>query len=50
MTKNPETVSEEQFAAKASIMESYSITALVVPDHKGQPIVVTINLYDILKR
>jgi len=51
MTKNPKTVSEEQFAAKAlSIMESYSITALVGPDHKRQPIVVIIHLYDILKR
>ncbi|MEW6416850.1 MAG: KpsF/GutQ family sugar-phosphate isomerase [Nitrospirota bacterium] len=49
MTRNPKTVSEEELAAKAlSIMESYSITALVVPDNKGKPIGI-IHLHDILK-
>jgi arabinose-5-phosphate isomerase len=50
MTRNPKTVSEEELAAKAlSIMESYSITALVVPDNKGKPIGI-IHLHDILKQ
>jgi arabinose-5-phosphate isomerase len=50
MTRNPMTVSEEELAAKAlSIMESYSITALVVPDNKGKPIGI-IHLHDILKQ
>jgi arabinose-5-phosphate isomerase len=50
MTRNPMTVSEEELAAKAlSVMESYSITALVVPDNKGKPIGI-IHLHDILKQ
>ncbi|MEW6001050.1 MAG: KpsF/GutQ family sugar-phosphate isomerase [Nitrospirota bacterium] len=50
MTKSPKTVSEEELAAKAlSIMESYSITALVVPDREGKAIGI-IHLHDILKQ
>jgi arabinose-5-phosphate isomerase len=50
MTKNPKTVSEEELAVKAlSIMESYSITTLVVPDGDGRAIGI-IHLHDILKQ
>jgi len=50
MTKSPRTVSEEELAAKAlSIMESYSITALVVPDKNGK-VVGIIHLHDILRQ
>ncbi|MFH1703784.1 MAG: KpsF/GutQ family sugar-phosphate isomerase [Nitrospirota bacterium] len=50
MTKSPRTVSEEELAAKAlSIMESYSITALVVPD-KNERVVGVIHLHDILRQ
>jgi arabinose-5-phosphate isomerase len=50
MTKNPKTVSEEELAAKAlSIMQSYSITALVVSDNDGKPIGI-IHLHDILRQ
>jgi len=50
MTKSPKTVSEEELAAKAlSIMESYSITALVVPDKNGR-VVGVIHLHDILRQ
>ncbi len=50
MTKNPKTISEEELAAKAlSIMESYSITALIVPDDEGRPVGI-IHLHDILKQ
>jgi arabinose-5-phosphate isomerase len=50
MTKSPRTVSEEELAAKAlSIMESYSITALVVPDKNGR-VVGVIHLHDILRK
>lgn len=50
MTGNPKTISEEELAAKAlSIMESYSITALVVPDKDGRAIGI-IHLHDILKQ
>jgi arabinose-5-phosphate isomerase len=50
MTRNPKTVSEEELAAKAlSIMESHSITALVVSDRDGQAIGI-IHLHDILKQ
>ncbi len=49
MTRNPKTVSEEELAVKAlSIMESYSITALVVPDVDGRAIGI-IHLHDILR-
>jgi arabinose-5-phosphate isomerase len=50
MTKNPKTITQDELAAKAlSIMESYSITALVVPDDEGRPIGI-IHLHDILKQ
>jgi len=50
MTRNPKTISQEELAAKAlAIMESYSITALVVPDHKNHPVGI-IHLHDILKQ
>lgn len=50
MTRNPKTISEEELAAKAlSIMENYSITALVVPDEKGIPVGI-IHLHDILRQ
>jgi arabinose-5-phosphate isomerase len=49
MIRNPKTVSEEELAAKAlSIMESFSITSLVVPDGYGRAIGI-IHLHDILK-
>jgi len=49
MTKNPRTIAEEELAAKAlSIMENYSITALVVPDNEGRPLGI-IHLHDILR-
>jgi arabinose-5-phosphate isomerase len=50
MTINPKTISEDELAAKAlSIMESYSISALIVPDTEGKPIGI-IHLHDILKQ
>jgi arabinose-5-phosphate isomerase len=50
MTKNPKTISEDELAAKAlSIMESHSITALIVPDAEGKPVGI-IHLHDILKQ
>ena len=50
MTKNPKIVAQEELAAKAlAIMESYSITALVIPDTKGRPVGI-IHLHDILKQ
>jgi arabinose-5-phosphate isomerase len=50
MTKSPKAISEEELAAKAlSIMENYSITALVVPDRDGRAIGI-IHLHDILKQ
>jgi arabinose-5-phosphate isomerase len=50
MTKNPKTISEEELAVKAlSIMESYSITALIVPD-KDRRVVGIIHLHDILRK
>jgi len=50
MTRNPKTISEEELAAKAlTIMETYSITSLVVPDNEGKPKGI-IHLHDILKK
>lgn len=50
MTKNPKSISEDELAAKAlSIMESKSITSLVVPDSEGR-IRGIIHLHDILKK
>lgn len=50
MTENPKTISEDELAAKAlSIMESKSITSLVVPDEAGKAKGI-IHLHDILKQ
>lgn len=50
MTENPKTISEDELAAKAlSIMESKSITSLVVPDADGKAKGI-IHLHDILKQ
>ncbi len=50
MTKNPKTISSEELAAKAlSIMESFSITALIVPDEEGRPLGI-VHLHDILRQ
>ncbi len=49
MTKSPKTISEEEMAVKAlSVMERYSITALIIPNQEGKPIGI-IHLHDILK-
>ncbi len=50
MTRSPRTVPEEALAAKAlNIMETYSITALVVPGEEGRAKGI-IHLHDILKQ
>ena len=50
MTKSPKTIAPEELAAKAlSILEKYSITALVVPDEEGRPVGI-IHLHDILRQ
>jgi arabinose-5-phosphate isomerase len=50
MSKNPKIISEDELAAKAlSIMETYSITSLVVPDDEGRAKGI-IHLHDILKQ
>lgn len=50
MTKKPKTISGEELAAKAlSIMESRSITALVVPDDEGRPLGI-IHLHDLIRQ
>lgn len=50
MSRDPKTISEEELAAKAlSIMESHSITSLVVSDEEGRPKGI-IHLHDILKK
>jgi arabinose-5-phosphate isomerase len=50
MSKTPKTVREEELAAKAlSLMESHSITALVVVDGDGRAIGI-MHLHDILKQ
>jgi arabinose-5-phosphate isomerase len=49
MTKNPKTIDPDDLAAKAlNLMESYSITSLVVTDEKKQPVGM-VHLHDILK-
>ena len=49
MTNNPKAISQDELAAKAlSVMETYSITSLVVPDHEGKAVGI-IHLHDILK-
>jgi arabinose-5-phosphate isomerase len=50
MTKNPKTISKEELAAKAlSVMEKYSITALIIKDSDGRPEGI-IHLHDILRQ
>lgn len=50
MTKDPKTIMRDELAAKAlSIMESYSITALIVPDEDRKPLGI-VHLHDILKQ
>jgi arabinose-5-phosphate isomerase len=50
MTTNPKMISEDELAAKAlSFMESYSISALIVPNAEGKPLGI-IHLHDILKQ
>ncbi len=50
MTKNPKSISKEELAAKAlSIMQGYSITALVVSNKNRKPIGI-IHLHDILRQ
>lgn len=50
MSRDPKTISEDELAAKAlSIMESHSITSLVVSDEEGRPKGI-IHLHDILKK
>jgi arabinose-5-phosphate isomerase len=49
MTKNPKTIDADDLAAKAlNLMESFSITSLVVTDQRKQPVGI-IHLHDILK-
>jgi arabinose-5-phosphate isomerase len=49
MTINPKAISQDELAAKAlSVMETYSITSLVVPDSEGKAVGI-IHLHDILK-
>jgi arabinose-5-phosphate isomerase len=50
MTKEPKTIAADELAATAlSVMESLSITALVVPDDRGKPVGI-IHLHDILRQ
>jgi arabinose-5-phosphate isomerase len=50
MTKGPKTLNAEELAARAlSIMESFSITSLVVTDDKDKAVGI-IHLHDILKK
>jgi arabinose-5-phosphate isomerase len=49
MTKSPKTIDADDLAAKAlNLMESFSITSLVVTDEKKQPVGI-VHLHDILK-
>jgi len=49
MTKNPKTIDEDELAAKAlNLMESYSITSLIITNGKREPIGI-VHLHDILK-
>ncbi len=50
MTKNPKTIPHDELAAKAlSVMENFSITALIVPDGEQRPLGI-IHLHDILRQ
>ncbi len=49
MTRNPKTINGEELAVKAlNMMESYSITSLIITNGKKEPIGI-IHLHDILK-
>jgi len=49
MTKNPKTIDSDELAAKAlNMMESYSITSLIITNGKKEPIGI-VHLHDILK-
>ncbi|HMK59787.1 MAG TPA: KpsF/GutQ family sugar-phosphate isomerase [Dissulfurispiraceae bacterium] len=50
MSRNPRLISGEDLAAKAlSMMQTYSITSLIVPDSEGRAVGI-IHLHDILKK
>jgi arabinose-5-phosphate isomerase len=49
MSKNPKTIDGEELAAKAlNLMESYSITSLIITNGKREPVGI-VHLHDILK-
>jgi arabinose-5-phosphate isomerase len=49
MTENPKTINSNELAAKAlNLMESYSITSLIITNGKREPIGI-VHLHDILK-
>jgi len=49
MTKNPKTIDSNELAAKAlNLMESYSITSLIITNGKREPVGI-VHLHDILK-
>jgi len=49
MTKNPKTIDSDELAAKAlNLMESYSITSLIIANGKREPVGI-VHLHDILK-
>jgi arabinose-5-phosphate isomerase len=49
MTKNPKTIDSDELAAKAlNLMESYSITSLIITNGKMEPMGI-VHLHDILK-
>ncbi len=49
MTENPKTIDSDELAAKAlNLMESYSITSLIIANGKREPIGI-VHLHDILK-
>ncbi|QWR78246.1 KpsF/GutQ family sugar-phosphate isomerase [Candidatus Magnetomonas plexicatena] len=50
MTKNPRSIDEDELAAKAlSVMETHTITSLIVPDTEGYAVGI-IHLHDILRK
>jgi arabinose-5-phosphate isomerase len=49
MSGNPKTIDGEELAAKAlNLMESYSITSLIITNDKKEPVGI-VHLHDILK-
>jgi arabinose-5-phosphate isomerase len=49
MSENPKTIDGEELAAKAlNLMESFSITSLVITNGKREPVGI-VHLHDILK-